>query len=100
MFRPFQLKVGHFTFNYPRVGPQPAWGQTLAANILQQPLVQGRELFWSGHLKFGQGIAQDPDRTDETEPVGIKLSLLGDLVHTGPGAAPLAFFAVLRVAGP
>ena len=53
MLGSFQVKVGHFALDDPRMGAVIALGQLIAGNVPQEPLIPLRLLCRGHHLKLG-----------------------------------------------
>ena len=81
MFNPFQVKVGHLPFDDPRVDTLAAFGQSIAGDVPEEPLLQESALFWGHHLTFGDGVAEQAHRVDKAQAIRVDARLQSGLVH-------------------
>ena len=81
MFRPFEFEIRHFALDNARVSAWTACWQGLTDNVRQEALPEALMVGRIHQLKFRDGRANEVQRLDKTEAVGIKVISQSSLMH-------------------
>jgi len=68
----FDQELRNFAFDDAGIAVRIAFGKPCLRDIVEQPLHETGQVFGGGHLKLGEGVADDVEGIGETELVGVE----------------------------